>query len=210
MKVDSSFLTQYGQDLDESFRAYLEDIVPFIVLFESQKSEFPIELQNEIRAMYAHLARAAIAETPEQAQRNVYKIKSHTKRALLDCYKYSCLISYDNYTDFFKRYEGVDLSYLDQGRFLPEVQTHFNRAKAAHFAAKSAETSNISEGQLFELYQDAYNQFASLDEKLRSVEEDAAYLQHKATRKDQLAKVSFAVGIVGTVVGIIGLIVALL
>lgn len=97
IKTDSSFLTQYKQDLDEIFRAYLEDINPFIVLFEAQRNEFPLELQNEIRAMYGHLARAAIAETPEQAERNIQKIKSHTKRALLDCFKYSCVIFSDSY-----------------------------------------------------------------------------------------------------------------
>lgn len=98
--------------------------------------------------MYGHLARAAIAETPEQAERNIQKIKSHTKRALLDCFKYSCVIFSDSYTDFFKRYEGVDLSYLEDGRFLPEIHAHYNKAKDAYFEAKQAETSNISEESL--------------------------------------------------------------
>ena len=90
--VDSNFLLAHKEQLDEVFQVYLDDINPFIVQFEILKNEFPIELQNEIRAMYGHLARAAIAATPEEAERNLAKIKSHTKRALLDCYKYSCII----------------------------------------------------------------------------------------------------------------------
>lgn len=209
-KADSSFLTEYKRDLDEIFRAYLEDINPFIVLFETQKNEFPIELQNEIRAMYGHLARAAIAETPDQAERNIQKIKSHTKRALLDCFKYSCVIFSDSYTDFFKRYEGVDLSYLEDGRFLPEIYAHYNRAKKAYFEAKRAETSNMSEDQLFDLFQDAYNQFASLDKRLCSVEDSASFLKHKATKRDRLAMASFIVGAVGIAVTIITAAVTLL
>lgn len=106
-KVDSSFLFSYKKELDEAFRNYLEVINPFIVQFEVLRNEFPIELQNEIRAIYGHLARASIAETPQIAAKNVEKIKSHTKRALLDCYKYSCIIFIDNYNNFFERYLSV-------------------------------------------------------------------------------------------------------
>lgn len=209
-KFNSSFLVSRKQELDEIFKAYVEDINPFIVQFEVLYNEFPIELQNEIRAMYGHLARAAIAETPEIAERNIQKIKSHTKRALLDCYKYSCIIFTDNYAAFFERYKGVDLSYLEDGQFLPDVRAHYAKAKDAYFEAKIAETSNISENQLFDLYQTAYNRFASLDERLHSVEDSAAYLKHKATQKDHLMMLSFAVGIVGAAVGIISLAVMLL
>ena len=66
-KVDSSFLFSYKKELDEAFRNYLEVINPFIVQFEVLRNEFPIELQNEIRAIYGHLARASIAETPQIA-----------------------------------------------------------------------------------------------------------------------------------------------
>ncbi len=204
VKVDSSFLVAYKQDLDEVFKAYIEDINPFIVQFEILRNEFPIELQNEIRAIYGHLARASIAETPEQAERNIQKIKSHTKRALLDCYKYSCIIFTDNYFDFFERYKGVDLSYLENGKFLSDVQSLYNKASNRYLEAKKAETSNMSEEELFALFQDAYNNYVDVEQKIRSVEDSASFLKHKATRKDLLAKLSFGVGIAGVIVGIIG------
>ena len=49
--VDSNFLLAHKEQLDEVFQVYLDDINPFIVQFEILKNEFPIELQNEIRAM---------------------------------------------------------------------------------------------------------------------------------------------------------------
>lgn len=210
VNTDSSFLVTYKHDLDEAFRAYLEDINPFIVQFEVLKNEFPIELQNEIRAIYGHLARASIADSPEVAQRNIQKIKSHTKRALLDCYKYSCIIFTDNYLGFFERYQGVDLSYLENGKFLSEAQAMYNQAKNCYFAAKEAETSNISEEKQFNLYQEAYNKFVALENKIRSVEDSAAFLKHKATRKETVAKASLIIGIVSAVVGVASLVVSLL
>lgn len=210
VKVDSSFLVSYKQELDDIFRVYLENINPFIVQFEVLRNEFPIELQNEIRAIYGHLARASIAESSEVVERNIQKIKSHTKRALLDCYKYSCLIFTDNYFDFFERYKGVDLTYLEKGSFLPEVQSLYSDAKSSYFEAKRAEVSNISEDDHLEMYQIAYNKFVDLELRIRSAEDDASFLQHKATRKERFAKASFVIGVIGVLVGIIGLAVSII
>lgn len=207
--VDSSFLGKYYEELNDTFSTYLDVINPFIVQFEILKNEFPVELQNEIRAIYGHLSRAAIAENEEDAKRNIQKIKSHTKRAVLDCYKYSCIIFTDHYTDFFERYKGVDLSYLDNGTFLNEIHTLHKTASDKLRKAKRAETSNISEQELFELYEDAYNCFGTLDEKLQKAEESATFLKHKATKKDRLAIFSFVVGIIGTIAGIVGVAIAL-
>ena len=89
IKINSSVLAEQSEVLDTVFRMYIEDINPFIVRFEVSKGEFPIEIQNEIRAIYGHLVRAAMSDTPEQVLRNIDKMKSHSKRALLDCFKYT-------------------------------------------------------------------------------------------------------------------------
>lgn len=203
--VDSSFLVRHCEELNEIFAAYIDVINPFIVQFEILKNEFPVELQNEIRAIYGHLSRAALAEDEEDVRKNIQKIKSHTKRAILDCYKYSCIIFTDHYTEFFDRYQGVDLSYLDNGTFLHEIHTLHKAASDTLRSAKKAELSNISEQDLFDLYEDAYNRFAVLDQKLQETEESASFLKHKATRKDRLAVLSFVIGVIGTAAGIAGI-----
>lgn len=186
LQVNSSFLGEpkYRTELEEAFRIYLEDINPFIVQFEILRNEFPIELQNEIRAIYGHLARASIAESESEVSSNLAKIKSHTKRALLDCYKYSCIIFTDCYSDFLVRYKGVDLTYLEDGRFLPEITALYNDTKNKLQAAKSAETSNMSEQELFDMYQNAYVAAATMQKRLTEVEESAIHLKRKATGKD--------------------------
>lgn len=102
--VDTAFLGKYQESIDEVFRIYHEDINPFVVQFEILKNEFPIEIQNEIRAIYGHLVRASIADNDKDVERNIEKMRSHTKRALFDCFKYSCILISDKYHAFFERY----------------------------------------------------------------------------------------------------------
>jgi preprotein translocase subunit Sss1 len=45
---------------------------------------------------------------------------------------------------------------------------------------------------------------------LDEAEEQAAFLQHKATRKEKLASISFVVGIAGLIVGIVGIIIGVI
>lgn len=208
--INSRVLLDKTEDLDEIFRMYIEDINPFIVRFEVAAGEFPSEVQNEIRAMYGHLARAAMAETSEQVNSNIEKIKSHSKRALLDCFKYTSILCSDEYERFMARYEGIDLTYLNEGKFLPDIVTRYEAAKKALQNAKVSETSNLPQEKLFDLYQDAYQQFEELCAILRSNEEKAAFLQHKATKKDRMSRISLIVGIAGFVVGVIGVVIAVI
>lgn len=208
-RLDFAFLLTNEEDLREVFQIYLEDINQLIVQFEITKNEFPVEIQNEIRAMFGHLARAAIAETPEIAKSNIAKMKSHTKRALLDCFKYCCVIYTDHYTEFFQKYDGIDLSYLNDGKFLPDVHQKNNSAKQALLAAKALEVSNATDEELFEAYQEAFNLYGDLCCVLDNAAESADYLKHKATKKEKIANFSLAIGIIGTIVGIISLVIAL-
>lgn len=170
---------------------------------------FPVEVLNEIRAIYGHIVRAAMADNEEDVSRNIGKMKSHSKRALLDCLKYIGIIYHDEYVDFMKRYESVDLTYINKGSFIRDAVKLYNESVELWQNAKIAETSNISEDELYDRYQDAYEHYVKLHELLSSVEEMAAFLQHKATRKDLLARRSYYVGIAGVVVGVLGIIIGI-
>ena len=207
IKINSSVLSEQSELLDTVFRMYIEDINPFIVRFEVSKGEFPVEVQNEIRAIYGHLVRAVMAESSEQVLQNIEKMKSHSKRALLDCFKYTSIICSDNYDSFMSRYENIDLTYLENGHFLTDIVNRCRNARQSLRDAKIAETSNISEEELFSLYQDAYRQFEKLNDRLEQAEESASFLQHKASKKDLLSNISLWVGIGGFVVGIIGIVI---
>lgn len=207
IEINSSVLLEQSDLLNTIFRMYIEDINPFIVRFEVSKGEFPIEVQNEIRAIYGHLVRATMATSSDQVFRNIEKMKSHSKRALLDCFKYTSILCSDNYDDFMNRYENIDLTYLDNGKFLTDVVKRCHDARESLKNAKIAETSNISEADLFALYQNAYRQFEELNDKLSQAEESAAFLQHKASKKDMISNISLWVGIGGFLVGIAGIVI---
>lgn len=201
--IDSSFLSKYKKEVDEAFRVYLEDINPFIVQFEILKNEFPIEVQNEIRSMYGHLCRAAIAQDEETILRNLEKVKSHSKRALLDCYKYSCIVFLDKYDEFFRQYKNVDLSYIDDGDFLHKINILHKDVSDTLHKAKVAELSNLSAENLSMEYQTAYQKAVEMYCKLEKAKQSAEHLKHRATTKDIISKVSFVTGVVGLVVGIV-------
>lgn len=207
IKINSSVLSEQSELLNTIFRMYIEDINPFIVRFEVSKGEFPVEVQNEIRAIYGHLVRATMAISPDQVLSNIEKMKSHSKRALLDCFKYTSIICSDNYDDFMNRYKNIDLTYLENGKFLTDIVKSCREARENLRNAKIAETSNISEDELFTLYQEAYKQFEELNDKLQQAEESAAFLQHKASKKDKVSNISLWVGIGGFIVGVIGIII---
>lgn len=209
-QYSTDFLNSHKEELETAFRIYNEDIVPFIVQFEVSKNQFPVEVQNEIRAIYGHLVRASMAPDDTVAKQNIDKMHSHTKRALLDCYKYNCIVMTDKYAEFFDGYQGVDLSYLRDGKFLPEIHKAYQDAKNKLLEAKKAESQNTKKECLFSMYQDAYCAFADLIADLESCEEKAEFLKHKATKKDRLANISFVVGVAGLIVGIAGLLVAFL
>ncbi len=122
----------------------------------------------------------------------------------MDCFKYTSILCSDEYQSFMSRYKNIDLTFLDEGRFLPEVVSRYENAKKALVKAKVSETTNITAQELYDLYQDAYQQFEELDEILKEHESKAAFLQRKANRKDRMAVISVIIGIIGVVVGIIG------
>lgn len=197
VNVDTAFLEKYRESVNDVFRIYYEDINPFIVQFEILKNEFPIEIQNEIRAIYGHLVRASIAHNDEDVERNIAKMRSHTKRALFDCFKYSCILISDKYNAFFKRYQGIDLTYINRGHFIHDIQQKYHQATKQLKAAKELELSNVSEDQLVTEYQQAYQLFADIDDQLNQAESDAAFLKHRATRRDVIAIVSLVIGVAG-------------
>lgn len=70
------------------YDAYANVIAPFIVQLEALDGEFPVEILNEIRAIFTHISRCSLAETEVIYQDNIAKAERHVKRAILDCHKY--------------------------------------------------------------------------------------------------------------------------
>lgn len=154
------------KDLDEIFSLYINLINPLIIQYEILAEEFPIEIQNEIRSIFTHLSRCTIKTKEHAINLNLSKAKSHTKRAVLDCYKFNCLAYSDFYNNFMQYYQSVGLSLIDNGKFLPEVTKKFFKAQDLMVEAKKYEsTHTASTDELYIKYRDAflaYNQVYEL------------------------------------------------
>ena len=84
---------------------------------------------------------------------------------------------------------------MEDGNFLRRVHQLREAATEQLKAAKCAETSNISEDTRFELYQEAYNQFADIDQILEEARKHDDFLKHKASMKSIGSAVSLVVGL---------------
>lgn len=204
LRFDESLVNGHFNDILNSFCIYVEDIQPLIINIEELKSEFPSEILNEIRAMYTHLCRAYMAGTDDDVVSNIEKLKTHTKRALLDCYKNSCIVIIDQRKFFFQKYKGVDLSLISEGDFLRKELNAYRQTIDTLKAAKKAEGVNTNTDKLFALYQEAYQNALVLDEILCEAENSATYLKRKAMRREIASYVFGVIGVVGTVITIIG------
>lgn len=191
----------------EIHRQYLEIVCPFIIELETDDCEYPVEIMNEIRAIETHFARANLTENDEIKNQNIIQAEHHIKRAILDCFKYSCLSLSLKHKQLRYDYRNADLHLIDNGKFLAELSEKEKSAKNCLIVAKKAELSGkLQTDELYQLYEKAYQSTASsfnfLEESLPKLE----FAQSVADKNKKSAFWGFIVGILGLVVGIVSFI----
>lgn len=145
------------------YEQYQNIIAPFIMELEVRDCEYPVEIFNEIRAIFTHLSRYKL----QQKEDEVVSAERHTKRAILDCFKYLCVSIASKIKTFRINYRKVDLKLAANGTFLPELDRLESVAEEAYKNAKRMEIrQSVSEDELFLLFEKAYNAYSSLDQFL--------------------------------------------
>ena len=185
------------------YDAYLSVISPFIIQLETLDGEFPVEILNEIRSIFTHLARCSVTDKDIVYEENIAKAERHVKRAILDCFKYLC-VAYDEYfRRFSKINRNVDLSFVDNGKFLHELnRLHIEAVNNKTFAQKKElTTENIED--VFDDYEKAYNSYASIYNLIQSSAKSIDFVKHKAVIKDRLNITFDIVGVVSLILTII-------
>lgn len=176
--------------------------------------ETPIAILNEIRSMMTHMARIATANTEKEELSNIEKIKSHKKRATLDCYKYLCMAVSSKYNDFFNTYNGIDFSQINNGTFIVDISRMYDNAQKQLIDAKVREGENASTEELVELYRDANSTYAEVYKLLKEGEKYAPALLEKCKQHEKMkkrnSKITFQGYIWGIVAVIIGIIVGII
>lgn len=148
------------RELEEIYSQYHNSIKIFIGQLEVLQNKFPVEIFNEIRAVFSHIAKAYVCGSEEVAWENVNKAKGHTKRAQLDAYKYMCYAFEKYYIGFRELYKNVDLSHVNNGDFINELSTTFASATEKAKDARMVETQASDVIESYEKYEAAYYEYA--------------------------------------------------
>ena len=82
-----------------------------------------------------------------------------------------------------KRYENVDLTFIDNGNFIRDAVKLYNESVELWQKAKISETSNISEEKLYNQYQDAYEHYIQLHELLMKQKKMRLFYNTKHQRR---------------------------
>ncbi len=212
--------TQYGNDestkqniderIDYIYNTYINVIAPFVIQLETLDGEFPVEILNEIRSIFTHFARCHTSSEEKEKEDNVTKAERHTKRAVLDCFKYLC-VSYDeHYKAFLDMYKNVDLSDVNDGEFIIELSKKRTCAVNDIQQARKEELNGLDIEVLFPEFEKAYNSYAAVYNLIKENTEKIERIKLKSVKKERWRKVLDISGIAGTLFGIIGVILTIM
>lgn len=199
-------LMECKEDLEELLFEYGNVLAPRIVEYEVERCEFPVEVLNEIRAIYAHIYRASVATAGRDATRNLRKAKSHSKRAVLDCYKYLC-VTYDNrYHEFFKKFNYINWT---KSELIEDVVAIDKKRKEAVDILRQAKTQESTErfsgvnppSDYRQQYKRAYCEYVELM-KLLTVLENKILDNYTIVSKFPATAITLA-GVAGVTIGVI-------
>jgi hypothetical protein len=205
-------LATYDERIRDIYKTYIEDISLLILQYEVLSVGFPIGIINEIRAVFTHLAKHNLSDDASEKEINLSKAEGHIKRAKLDCYKYIWSFFEDEYSKFDKTYKDVDLSLVEDGKFLLKLIKARENAKHLLLEARKTDLSIDSDDETktnesYEKYEKAYVAYSSMHKLINDSSAKCESLKRKAVTKN---KKSTIFGIIGIAIGILGIIIGII
>lgn len=178
---------------------YQEVIAPLIAVLEVRDGNYPIEIFNEIRAIFTHLSRFKI----QSSEQDLISAERHVKRAILDCYKYMCVSIKEQMVRFREEYRNVDLGIADNGMFLVTLNRLQKEADESFVSAKKKElVGEISEEELFGLFETAYIKQKDLEDYLENSEEAILFASSHSHKRDRIPMISITVTVISIIFAI--------
>lgn len=205
-------LATFDERIRDIYKTYIEDISLLILQYEVLSVDFPIGIINEIRAVFTHLAKYNLSDDASEKEINLSKAEGHIKRAKLDCYKYTWLFFEDEYSKFDIKYKDVDLSSVEDGKFLPKLLEARKNAKHLLLEARKTDLSIDSDDETktnesYEKYEKAYVAYLSIHKLITDSDTNCENAKRKAITKN---KKSTIFGIIGIAIGILGIIIGII
>lgn len=184
------------------FYDYLTIGKPLISTVESYREEFPPEVLLEIRAAYDHLSRAVCMSTKESdAIKHIEKAESHTRRFIYDCYKDLVGLFADNYKQFAKDTQHMDISAVKDGVFIGQLKSKRNDAIKATEKARIEEPTH--DKYSYGRWSEAYYAWREVDEYINDNELEIYRAKRTTNFTKMLTIISLAVGLVGIALAVL-------
>lgn len=193
--------TNLHYDKEEKiYKQYQDIIAPFIAELEVRDTEYPIEIFNEIRSIFTHLSRYKV----QNSEKDILAAESHSKRAILDCYKYLCISMEEKIHEFRREYKNTNLGLADNGKFLPELNRLEAEAREAFKKAKKTEIKDeVSENEKYELFEIAYNAYSDMDKFIDSSQEAILFASVNSKKNNTITITSIIITIISIIVAIV-------
>lgn len=196
----------HEDQINQVFSLYRNKVNPLVAVYNSVTGEFPIGVMNELRDIFSHLVQSL--EDPAKTGIQLDRAQSHCKRAAIDGFKYAAMAYSQVYEDFKAAYQHVDLSYVNDGRLLPELTKLSAEAGQLMTDARLIEARVHDEDEMYEAYEAAFNRYFDLYECIMDAMDAVETLSMRAEEDEKVRKkerrTDRIIGIVGVIFGIIG------
>lgn len=177
------------KELRDIYAQYHNSIKIFITQLESLQNKFPVEILNEIRAVFSHIAKIYMCKRKDIALENIVKAKGHMKRAQLDAYKYMCYAYLQYYNNFKDLYCNVNLSHVNNGDFVLQLGKLYSASIAKTAKAKEIENTAEDSASSYEAYEEAYCTYTELYKLINdNLQHIVRLQQNENTEKEELNK----------------------
>lgn len=186
-------------ELYSLYNQYTESLKPLLAFVEAKVLEFPGPILNELRAVNDHVSRCFSTLPPHETLIEIGKARGHLTRAMLDCYKL-LLISYeDDVKRFYRQYRDVNLTVVNDGRFLPELKGKHKVAQTKSRGAKILESKSFPEKtKAYEAYQEAILAFEAV---MKHIEDNADGLTNASQYARNQVKAQIGYCVLSAIIG---------
>ena len=149
--------------IEEIYHNYRITVKPLIATIEASYEKFPIQLFNEIRALFDHIAHCYTPDSQtDYIDKEINRSESHLYRIIFDCFKFLNVKAKDELDLFEKQTRNVDLPSISNGEFYPVYKELSNLAFSNTKKAKNIESSDKDKALMH--FEEAYNTYIKLQE----------------------------------------------
>lgn len=186
--IDSNNWKGHEDQINQIFSLYREKVNSLISVYNALENSFPIGVINELRDVFSHMTQSLLTKESTEIDRHLDKAQRHLKRAVVDAFKYASMAFSKVYDDFKESYKHVDLSYVDNGEFLPKLTKLNTEAEILMHKAKMIESGIHNVEDMYVAYESAFVCYAELYHCILGAMENAEKIRLKTIENEETKK----------------------